>query len=180
MCGGAVPGPGDGGRKHPGVGNRLLLPSHPGRAWKEGVGAGGVRRHPLPAVHPLLPQQRHQQRHPQGRHRLHQRLARRLLAPEDPFLQVASLASFFTPLISHSHPFSLPSDPSCFASPREKIIFNYPDATVVTGTFWAVLRSQMQTIITKACNELGIKAVPSKRVRNFLPARLCLFPSCFY
>ncbi|XP_038986595.1 protein TAB2 homolog, chloroplastic-like [Phoenix dactylifera] len=31
-------------------------------------------------------------------------------------------------------------------------------------------RSQMQTIITKACNELGIKAVPSKRVRNLPPS----------
>lgn len=35
----------------------------------------------------------------------------------------------------------------------------------MTGYVYLEYRSQMQTIITKACNELGIKPVPSKRVR---------------
>ena len=41
------------------------------------------------------------------------------------------------------------------------------------GTDWVfavvVCRSQMQTIITKACKELGTKPIPSKRVSVALP-----------
>ena len=38
--------------------------------------------------------------------------------------------------------------------------------------FFLVYRSQMQTIITKACKEIGIKPIPSKRVG-------IVFRSCF-